>query len=256
MYIAWGVNIAVTMVPVIRLAIMHPVHQTEGLMRAVFRFGFYVQIANLTQFLNYRLSYYFVEAWLGRAMLGVFEVGNKLADGLWLFPKSVALVQYSVIANAGPDKDVVLLTLRLFRFVTLGALLIASALVALPESFYLWLLGDRYAGIHNVILFLAPGMVTMSASMILAHYFAGIGKHYINTIGSLIGLAAILVLCRLLIPQFGLSGAAAAASITYTISLTYHLIMFTLRSGASWRDFLFSSDDLIHIRRLLLSLRP
>jgi O-antigen/teichoic acid export membrane protein len=256
MYLAWGVNIAVTLVPVIRLAIHHPVAVTQGLLRAVFRYGFFVQIANLTQFLNYRLSYYFVEAWLGRASLGVFEVGNKLADGLWLFPKSVALVQYSVIANAPPEKDVVLLTLRLFRFVTVGALLLACALVVLPETFYLWLLGEQYAGIHRVILFLAPGMVSMSASMILAHYFAGVGKHYINTIGSIIGLGAILLSCSLLIPRFGLSGAALAASLTYTCSLIYHLIMFTIRSGAIWRDFLFSSDDLLQIRRFLLSLRP
>lgn len=256
MYLAWGANIVITMIPVIRLALQHHVHRTDGLIAAVFRYGFYVQVANLTQFLNYRLSYYFVEAGLGRAMLGVFEVGNKLADGLWLFPKSVALVQYSVIANAGPDRDVELLTLRLFRFVVLGASVIAISLVALPETFYLWLLGDKYLGIHGVILFLAPGMVTMSGSMILAHYFAGTGRHYINTIGSVIGLVVILATCYLFIPIFHLKGAALAASVTYTASLCYHLIVFTVKAGVKWRDFLFSGDDLIHIRRFLLSLRP
>jgi O-antigen/teichoic acid export membrane protein len=255
MYIAYSVQLLVGTVVVLRLIQRHTVKATDGLFRALVRYGFFVQLAMLAQFFNYRLTYYFVEGYLGRASLGIFEIGNKLADGLWLFPKSVSLVQYSVIANAAEDRDVSLITLRLLRVTVLLASLIVAVMVILPESFYLYLFGDQYHGIHTVIRCLAPGMVFMTGSMILAHHFAGLGKHHINTIGSLIGLVSIALLCWLLVPLYGLPGAASAASITYGISLLYHLLVFIRFTGVRGVDFLFIREDLRFLKHFLLSLR-
>jgi O-antigen/teichoic acid export membrane protein len=255
LYVSGGVQLLLGWVLVFRLIQVHPVSATKGLVPALVRYGFYVQVAMLAQFFNYRLSYYFIEAWLGRARLGLFEIGSKLSDGLWLFPKSVALVQYSVIANADAERDVATLTLRLLRFTTLVAFAVVLVMVMLPEAFYLFLFGEEYAGLRTVIRYLAPGMVSMSASMILAHHFAGLGKHYINTIGSTIGLACIALTCYLLIPPFGLPGAAMAASVTYTVTLIYHLLVFHRREKTRLPDYLFGREDIQFVKQILLSLR-
>ena len=254
MYISGGVQLLMGTVLVHRLIKGHSVSTVQGLVPSLIRYGAYVQVAILAQFFNYRLSYYFIEAYLGRARLGLFEIGSKLADGLWLFPKSVSLVQYSVIANASPDRDVVSLTLRLLRFTTTAALVLVGVMVSLPETFYLYLFGEQYVGLLTVIRYLAPGMVCMTASMILAHHFAGLGKHYINTIGSVIGLVTIALACYVLIPRYELPGAAMAASITYGVSMLYHLAVFQFRERATLSQYLFNREDVQFVRHFFLSL--
>lgn len=254
-YVSGGIQMIIGTVIIINATRHHKKTETKGLLRSVLRYGFFVQIANLAQFFNYRLGYYFVESYLGRASLGIFEIGNKLADGLWLFPKSIAIVQYSHIANLDKGAGAASITLKLLRFVIVLSAIIAGGLVILPEEFYLKVFGGQYAGLHSIILLLAPGMVFMAASMIFAHHFAGLGKHYINTIGSIIGLVVIIVSCYLLIPHFGLKGGAMAASITYSSSLIYNLIIFQRMTRSPFRCYLFSVEDVRFLKQFLLSLR-
>lgn len=252
MYISWSVNLVLGTIKVFSLIRSHEVHKSKGLLSDMLRYGLYVQIANLTQFFNYRLTYYFVESYLGRARLGLFEIGNKLADGVWLFGKSISLVQYSWIANAKAEDNPVELTLRLFKFSFILSFFLVAGMVILPESFYLFLFGAKYAGLHRVLVFLAPGIVFMASSMILAHFFAGIGKHYINTISSVIGLGAVALLCYLLIPRYGLEGAALAATITYLLSLLYNLIVFQAYTKIKLRMYLISHADFLFVKELMV----
>jgi O-antigen/teichoic acid export membrane protein len=251
LYVSWGLQMVLGTFKVLSLMKDHPVSNTKGLIRDMLRYGFYVQIANLTQFFNYRLTYYFVEGYLGRVSLGIFEIGNKFADGIWLFGKSIAMVQYSWIANAREEDDTVTLTLRLFKFSTMLTALLVLILIAIPESLYLYLFGAKFEGVHDVLLWLAPGIVFMSGAMILSHHFAGQGRYHINTIGSVIGLGFIVLFCFLLVPVYGLKGAAMAASSTYFISLVYLLIVFGLNTKAHWRSYLMHSDDIAFFRALL-----
>jgi O-antigen/teichoic acid export membrane protein len=252
LYISWGIHLVIGTVKVLSLVGDHPVQTTRGLVRDMLRYGFYVQIANLTQFFNYRLTYYFVESYLGRASLGVFEIGNKFADGVWLFGKSIAMVQYSWIANATKEDDTVTLTLRLFKFSTMLTAFLVMVMIAIPESVYLYLFGARFAGVHEVLLWLAPGIVFMSGAMILSHHFAGNGQYHINTIGSVIGLGFIVLLCFLLVPLYGLKGAALAATITYFVSLVYLLILFGATTRAHWKSYTMQISDVSFFKELLL----
>ncbi len=251
LYVSWGLNLLLGTIKILGMLRTHQVTDTQGLFKALLRYGFFVQIANLTQFFNYRLTYYFVESYLGRASLGIFEIGNKFADGIWLFGKSISLVQYSWISNATQDDDPVLLTVRLFKFTSLLTLLLVGGMLLLPEQFYLALFGHQYAGLYHVLLLLSPGIVFIASSMILAHHFAGTGKHYINTICSLIGLGAVVLLCLILVPSYGLAGAALAASITYCISLVYNLIIFTKITRVPLSAFTFRKGDIIFLKDLI-----
>lgn len=67
-------------------------------------YGFAIQIANFAQLLNYRLSYYIIEFCSGRKALGVFDLGTKLSEAVWILPKSMATVQYARISNSKENK--------------------------------------------------------------------------------------------------------------------------------------------------------
>jgi O-antigen/teichoic acid export membrane protein len=70
----------------------------------MFKYGFLIQLANLSQLLNYRMSYYVIEFIVGLKPLGLFDLGTKLSEAIWIFPRSISTVQYTRISNCGNDK--------------------------------------------------------------------------------------------------------------------------------------------------------
>ena len=209
----------------------------------IFRYGSFVQFANTLQLLNYRLGYYIIESYLGKARLGVFQIGNQLSEGLWIAGKSLALVQYSRISN---EPDPVYAKNLSVRFLKLTVLITVSMLAIfwiLPESFYLWILTDKYEGIKNVIWSLSPGIIAISANVILSHFFSGTGRHHHNAISSGIGVVFTLTFGFILIPKIGILGAGITASVSYMMTLVYQLIMFYRITKLTVRELFVTRAD-------------
>jgi len=214
----------------------------------IFRYGTYVQLANLLQLLNYRFNYFIIERLFGKVSLGIFSVGNQVSEGLWLIGKSVAMVQYAGISNSTDPVYAKNLTLRFIKFVFVITFCLLIVLIIIPDSFFIFVLKKDFSGLSRVILSLAPGILFMSVSMILSHFFSGTGRHYHNTISSGIGLVLTLILGFTLIPQLGILGAGISASVSYFSSAGYQLIVFMKLTRASAGDFLISRDDLLFIK--------
>ncbi|MDD5695377.1 MAG: hypothetical protein PHD61_08745, partial [Bacteroidales bacterium] len=106
----------------------------QPVVRQIIRYGKFIQTANVLQFLNYRLSFYLIESFTGRAALGVYYVGVQLSEGVLLVGKSVATVHYARISNTTDQDYAKRLTLLLFKFTLIVSLIITVILVVLPES--------------------------------------------------------------------------------------------------------------------------
>ena len=61
-----------------------------SLLAEMLKLGFWTQIANLTQLLTYRLNYYLIEGFVGRKSLGLYELGTRISEAVWIFPKSIS----------------------------------------------------------------------------------------------------------------------------------------------------------------------
>jgi len=214
----------------------------------IFKYGTYVQLANLLQLLNYRLGYFIIERFLGKPSLGVFSVGTQVSEGLWLFGKSVAMVQYSRISNSTDAVYARILTLRFIKFVFVLTFSLLAILILIPDSFFVLIFMKDFSGLHQIILSLSPGILAMSVSMILSHFFSGTGRHYHNTISSAIGLVLTLIFGFTLIPEFGILGAGITASISYFASAGYQLIVFMKITKTLAGNFLLSGDDISFIK--------
>ncbi len=221
----------------------------------VVKYGSYVQFANLLQLMNYRLGYFIIEKYLGKASLGIFDVGNKVSEGLWLIGKSVAMVQYSKISNNDEPQYARVLTLRFLKFVFVITFLMLTVLLLLPDSFFMFVFGKDFTGLNKVVQSLAIGILSMSVSMIMSHFFSGTGRHYHNTISSGIGLVLTLIFGFTLIPQMGIIGAGITASISYFSSAIYQLIVFIRITKTGFSQFLIGKEDVRFLRDELKRLR-
>lgn len=226
-------------------------------------YGFVIQIANLTQLLNYRLSYYIIEFCSGRQALGLFELGTKLSEAIWILPKSMATVQYSRISNCNENKvyaqKLTLAFLKLSFVFTLVAVLV---LLSIPNHWIAWVFGAEFSDSKPVIIALAFGILVFSCNIILSHYFAGFGKYKINTIASIIGVIITLTLGLSAIEIFKtmpyikvIVWVGLISTVSYTASFTYTFVCFLKDSRIKLKDLNIRKKDIFlfkeEIKRIL-----
>lgn len=244
LFISWGLIFLAGLVLVLRLIDFGQKEPLIPLLKKTFKFGSYVQFANIIQLLNYRLSYYLLNIFSGKSVLGNYSIGVQLSEGLWIVSKSIATVQYSNIANNNDLNRAKQITLLFFKISLILTLFGTIVLALIPESVYVSLFGAGFISVKKTILLLSPGILAVACYSIFSHYFSGIGKHYFNTLGSLAGFAITAGGGFYLIPRYGLEGAAITASLSYVTTFVFQLVVFLKLSGAKTSDFLVTSSDI------------
>jgi O-antigen/teichoic acid export membrane protein len=229
----------------------HSLAEYMKVIRELFRLGFMNQMAHITQMMSFRLSYYFLELYHGEASVGIYSNGIQIMESIWLISKSISLVQYARIANTEDKKYSQELSLKLLKAGFFFSLICIIPLLLLPESFYLFIFGQGFTGVKEVIWILAPGVLVYNFSIILGHYFSGTGKYHINTIASGTGLVVALILFFILIPRYITLGAGIATSISYAVTSLVVVLFFIRESKAGFRDFLPTRGDLLALRKML-----
>ena len=254
LYFAFGGSLIISIFYIAKVfgrLVIHTISEYFMVMRELFRLGFMNQIAHITQMMSFRLSYYFLEEFHGEASVGIYSNGIQIMESIWLISKSISLVQYARIANSEDKKYSQELSLKLLKAGFFISLICIIPLLILPESFYLFIFGEGFIGVKEVIWMLAPGVLVYNFSIILGHYFSGIGKYYVNTIASSIGLIASVILFILLIPSLVTQGAGIATSISYGVTSLVVLIFFLAEAKPKGKDFLLKHDDFAPLRHLL-----
>lgn len=205
--------------------------------KACYSYGFRAQLSNLVHFLNYRLTYYFLDYFTDIACVGIFSLAVSIAESVWLISQSIATVQMMRVARSERLEETIRPTIG-FAWMSLGlsALAILSLLL-LPHQFFTAIFSDNFSESLTVLYVLLPGILAQSFSTQLAHYFAGRGMYGINLGGSLLGVGINILLGILLIPTMGIQGAALTAASAYILILLWQIILFCKISGAGWKDF-------------------
>lgn len=217
--------------------------------KPILHYGGLMQLANILQFFSYRLSYYMLEKFYDKPELGRFAVGVQIAEGLWLIAKSIALVQYSRIANEPDNPEYAKkITLIFLKITTAATLLLYAILLLLPQVAFSFVFGSDFSDTKLVILLLGPGILAVAACQMLSHYFSGIGKPGFNTISSGIGFAAVLFAGLLLIPSFGIAGAAVATTFSYVSIFLYQLFWFKRVSKCTFMEMCIGYEDVRLLR--------
>ncbi|MCC2547237.1 lipopolysaccharide biosynthesis protein [Hymenobacter sp. BT175] len=213
-------------------------------------------LSNILAFANYRLSYYFVAHYTDAHSLGVLSVGVALAEAIWIIPRSTALIQYVDLVHAADKHAQIGPTLRIARLtlvVTAGAVLV---LCLLPAPVLAAVFGPEFGAARPIILRLAPGVVAIGVSVICSTYFAGLGHYRVNNLATTVGLLVTIPACWLLVPRFGIGGAAVATTLSYLASTGYLFYQFRRAAGAGVRALLPGTADVRYVRELLRNRRP
>ena len=215
--------------------------------RTFFTFSGVALVANLVQFLCYRMDYWFVDYFHGGKELGWYAFASRLAQAFWLLPVMFAGVLFTQVARKKDsyNEKKMLMFMRVLFCINV----IAGIGICLVLPFVLaFIFGNIYNESISPFRILLPGMILFCNTTVLAAYFAGKNMVYINLAGSAICFASILTGDLLLIPRFGMNGAALASSIGYSVSGIFSVLVYCRQTATRAGDLFFpKSDDWINL---------
>jgi O-antigen/teichoic acid export membrane protein len=200
------------------------------LLRAMLRYASVSYFATLAQFLNYRVDYWIVQHFRGAAALGLYSLGSGLAMMLWILPRSAATVLGPAMAakDAGATLEQ---AARIGRLVFFGSVVLAVLLAAFGATWIGFLYGAAFTPSAGPFAVLLLGCAPFTLCVVQASALSALDRQGVNLAASSVGLVVTVILDVLLIPRFGILGAAAASAISYLATTAVVLGAFT-RAGS------------------------
>ena len=225
------------------------------------RFGSQAGLANLVGFLNYRMDAIMVELYLGQRELGIYAVAVRVAEGLWFFSQAIMTASYARIGSLSAE-DSAHLTARGMRHSLFIIGILALILLVVAEPLLRFLYTDTYRAAVTPFRWLVPGIALYGLASVLSAYYTNQRGHpRIPLVIAGFSMLLNLGVCALLIPALGLSGAAMASTLGYSLAILAGVIVFHRGTHLHWREILLvNGDDLNDYlglgRRLISLIRP
>jgi O-antigen/teichoic acid export membrane protein len=238
------VGSAVVMVPILRRvgALGRP-ELDWSLSRRTLGFAVPAYGATLAAYLTHRVDAFIVAAFLPAADLGYYVIAVALVERIWIVPGAVGSALLPHLTNSRDREPAVSAVMARHVMIWTGAACIlvwVLAGVVVPVIY-----SPAFAPVVAPLRWLLPGVFTLSVGKVLvAELLAREKPRYglsASAVASLVNIAGSLIL----VPRIGISGAALAASLSYSV-LSVLLIRYYLReTGLSWTALLPGRSDLL-----------
>jgi len=249
--LAAGVAFALVLLGQNRSATCWP---SRSLVGSLVGYGLRAYLAQALGILASRLDLLLVAAWLGPEAAGLFSVALFASELASHVPSALSAVLFPR-ASASKPEEAAAYAVKCLRHAT-PLLLAASAcawLVGRP------LLGALYGGPFRaaapVLSVLSLGWGFSGMRLILMSYFAGTDRPHRNSTAVAVHLVLTLMLNLVLIPAFGLLGAALAHAAAHVLVAVVLLHSFRVeRRRPLWSDLLIGRAEAGDYGRLLRGL--
>ena len=204
-------------------------------------FGLKGHASNILTFLSYRVDVFLIAYFIDDVSVGIYSIAVLLVERVWLIPQAVSSVLFARISNLKTDLEKTNFT----AFASRNTLFLTSISGIVLAIFSPWLIGILFGAEFNQsvtpFIYMIPGVILFSLSKILANDFVGRGFPQVNSYIALVVALVNIVLNIVLIPDFGLKGAAIATSICYGIDAIIKVIYFSQYNKISFFKFVFIS---------------
>jgi O-antigen/teichoic acid export membrane protein len=222
-------------------------------LRSFFNFGIRGYAANLMMLLSYRLDALIVNGLRGVTSLGYYSVATAMAETLTYGAVGFALILFPQVSSV-ERREADRITPVVCRNAVFMTLIGAVVMFVVSRQLILFVFGSGMTPALLPLWLLLPGIVSLAPTRVIASYLSGIGKPIYTTYIAAGAVILTVVLDLLLIPPFGISGAAAASSIVYTCTAVASVVVFKVESGAGLMETLvIRPDDFARYRRVLNS---
>jgi O-antigen/teichoic acid export membrane protein len=193
------------------------------------RFGSRSILGTVAERLQFRADAFIVNAFQGVRQTGVYSVTSGLAETLWYIPNALGTVMFSRAVD--PKADAGRIAAVLTRTTIAVAIVTAIPAFALGPRIVRVVYGSAFTDAGVALRLILPGIVAYSVVAVLSRYIVGRGRPGLGTFVLLTGLVLNIAANLILVPRFGINGAAASSSISYGLTALLTLAVFRRLSG-------------------------
>lgn len=189
----------------------------------IFEKGFFNQLANFSHMLSNRYNFYLLS---NNVLVGIYSTSTTLIESVLIISSSVSTIILTYIANKKEDAQSVKITFLLSKICFLLSLFCVLILLIIPSNFFTFLLGKDFSETKEVMLYLAPGILCISFSTVISHYFSGMGRQKLIAVANFSGLLTTVATSYYFINRYQLLGACYATVLSYFVASIILVIMF------------------------------
>jgi len=194
-----------------------------NLMKQLLNFGFKSHIGNILKDLSYRSDILIISYFLSARDVGYYAIAVTIAEVLWKIPDAVGTVLLPRVAQMN-SSSARLFTPVVSRIVFIPVLLACLLILLLSRPIIIFAFGKDFIPAIPVLIILLPGILAFAIWKIIANDLLAQGHPVKYSFTSGVALVTMILLDLLLIPKFGINGAAIASTLSYiaaTVSIIY-----------------------------------
>ncbi|MGC6429209.1 MAG: oligosaccharide flippase family protein [Flavobacteriales bacterium] len=190
-------------------------------------FGLKGHFSNVLTFISYRIDILLIAYFIDDMAVGIYSISVLLVERIWLISQSVSSVLFARVSNLTTEIQKTNFTILSSRNTLFLTTIFGLIISLISPWLIITLFGIEYQPSIKPFLYMLPGVVLFSLSKILSNDFVGRGKPQINSyIGLIVALLNVL-LNIVLIPKYGVIGAAISTSFCYGIDALIKVIYFS-----------------------------
>lgn len=184
------------------------------LIKDMIAFSLKTHFGMLFRFMQNRFDIFLVAYFLPARDVGIYSVALVVAEVLWRVPMVINNVLLPRLSKES-DRKSAEITAKLNRVVFALTFLCLVPFAFLVQLMIPIVYGDDFAEAAQVIVVLLPGVLAISVFKLLAPNLIVRGRAWTYSFSVLVSLLVMVALDVVLIPEFGIIGAAVASSIAY-----------------------------------------
>lgn len=209
---------------------------SREMLRLLFRYSFLAFVANTISFILFRVDYFFVDMFCDDTALGNYIQVSKLTQLFFVVPGILASAVFPLTAGgqkAEVNRNLPVLSRMIIMVFGTGCVLLAiTGKWLFPAVF-----GQSFDEMYLPFLLMIPGILAICLIYPVTSYYAGKNRIRENIKGSLLATVLLIAGDLVLVPLYGINGAALVCSLSYMLYGAYMVARFRQEYGVKLPDF-------------------
>ena len=221
------------------------------LVKETLSFGIKGHLGGVCAFLNQRLDMFLVSYFVGVKAIGYYAIAVTMGELLWYIPNSISSLIFAKVASSeskNANNFTPIVCRNILFILSLGAIILLIFNKFVIRIAY----GTAYYPSSEPLVILLPGIVIFSVFQVLGNDLLGRGKPLISSGAAFIALILNIILNVYFIPKWGISGAALASTISYSIASGIVLFKFLkITNNNIFNTLIIKTNDFKYYKEIL-----
>jgi len=197
--------------------------QSDYLKKAT-RFGFAAYFSTIFSYINLSSDIFLVNMFLGSANAGIYSIASTVTKQIIVIPNTISLLLAPRITSGRMRFEFRELLIKSLKILVVFYFAIIPVLYFFGERIIVLLFSSQFQQAISPLRILLIGMIPLGIWTVLSGGITGVGKPISNAFSTFVAAVLNVGLNIVLIPRFGISGAAYSSLVSYSVLLVIAII--------------------------------